>query len=165
VIYLQGIFNFFSFLGKEGALFIVSMIPLIELRGSILLGAAMKMNWLIVYIICVIGNLVPVPFIVLFGKKLIGWLKNTRLLSNTAHKFEARLMKKADKVTKYSFIGLCLFVAVPLPGTGAWTGAAIAALLDMKLKHAFLSIALGVLIAGAIMTIGSYGLWNIIWLF
>ncbi len=161
---MQSIFNFFSFLGREGALFIVSMIPLIELRGSILLGAAMKMNWLSVYIICVIGNLIPVPFIVLFGKKLIGWLKTTRLLSGLTHKIEAKLMKKADKVTKYSLIGLCLFVAVPLPGTGAWSGAAIAALLDMRVKHAFISITLGILIAGVIMTIGSYGLWNVIWM-
>lgn len=161
---MQNIFNFFSFLGKEGALFIVSMIPLIELRGSILLGAAMKMNWLSVYIICVIGNLVPVPFIVLFGKKIIGWLKTTRLFSGMTHKIEAKLMKKADKVTKYSRIGLCLFVAIPLPGTGAWSGAAIAALLDMRIKHAFISITLGILIAGIIMTLGSYGLWNVIWM-
>lgn len=161
---MQNIFNFFSFLGREGALFIVSMVPLIELRGSILLGAAMKMNWLSVYIICVLGNMLPIPFIVLFGKKLIGWLKTTRLFSGLTHKIEARLMRQADKVTKYSLIGLCLFVAVPLPGTGAWSGAAIAALLDMKMKHAFISIAIGVLIAGAIMTIGSYGLWSIIWM-
>lgn len=161
---MQNIFNFFSFLGREGALFIVSMVPLIELRGSILLGAAMKMNWLSVYIICVLGNMLPIPFIVLFGKKLIGWLKTTRLFSGLTHKIEARLMRQADKVTKYSLIGLCLFVAVPLPGTGAWSGAAIAALLDMKMKHAFISIAIGVLIAGAIMTIGSYGLWSVIWM-
>lgn len=159
---MQGIFNFFSFLGKEGALFIVSMIPLIELRGSILLGAAMRMDWLTVYMICVIGNLIPIPFIVLFGKKLILWLKTTRLFAGITHKIESRLMRQADKVTKYSIIGLCLFVAVPLPGTGAWSGAAIAALLDMKIKHAFISIAIGVLIAGAIMTIGSYGLWSVI---
>ncbi len=162
---MEAIFDFFSFAGKEVALFIVSMIPLIELRGAIILGAALGMNWLSVFLISVIGNILPIPFIVLFGKKIIEWLKKIPAVSKLAHKVEARLLKKADKVTKYSVIGLCLFVAVPLPGTGAWSGAAIAALLNMRMKYAFWSIALGVVIAGVIMTIGSYGTATVINLF
>lgn len=162
---MEELFKLFSFAGKEVALFIVSMIPLIELRGAVPLGAAMGMNWMVVLGISVIGNILPVPFIIIFGEKLFAWLKTTKLLAGITHKYEAKLMKKADNVTKYSIIGLCLFVAVPLPGTGAWSGAAIAALLNMKLKYALPSIALGVVIAGIIMTVGSYGLLNIVSLF
>ena len=133
------------------------MVPLIELRGSIPLGAALGMPWYTVLVISLIGNLIPVPFIIWFGRPLFKWLKQTKLLSGITHKVETRLMKKADKVTKYELIGLCLFVAVPLPGTGAGSGAAIAALLGMRMLPSFISIALGVVIAGVIMTLGSYG--------
>lgn len=162
---VQQLFDFLSVAGRELALFIVSMVPLIELRGSIPLGAAFGMDWHIVFLISVIGNLLPVPFIIWFGRPLFGWLKTTRLLSGITKKYEAALMKKADKVTRYEAIGLCLFVGVPLPGTGAWSGAAIAALLNMRMKPALLSIAGGVLIAGVIMTVGSYGLLGFLSLF
>lgn len=154
---IDRLFEFLSVAGKEVALFIVSMVPLIELRGSIPLGAALGMPWYTVLVISLIGNLIPVPFIIWFGRPLFKWLKQTKLLSGITHKVETRLMKKADKVTKYELIGLCLFVAVPLPGTGAWSGAAIAALLGMRMLPSFISIALGVVIAGVIMTLGSYG--------
>ena len=154
---MDRLFEFLSVAGKEVALFIVSMVPLIELRGSIPLGAALGMPWYTVLVISLIGNLIPVPFIIWFGRPLFKWLKQTKLLSGITHKVETRLMKKADKVTKYELIGLCLFVAVPLPGTGAWSGAAIAALLGMRMLPSFISIALGVVIAGVIMTLGSYG--------
>jgi Predicted membrane protein len=154
---MRAIFDFFSFLGKEGALFIVSMIPLIELRGSIILGAAMSMPWFTVLLISLLGNILPVPFIILFGRQIITWLKKVPLFSKLATKFEAKLMLKSKKVVKYEALGLCIFVAIPLPGTGAWTGAAIAALLDMRMSRALPSISLGVLIAGIIMTLGSYG--------
>jgi len=153
---MQSVFDFFSFLGKEGALFIVSMIPLIELRGSIILGATMNMPWFTVLLISLLGNILPVPFIILFGRKIITWLKKVPLFSKIATKLEKKLMLKSEKVVKYETFGLCIFVAIPLPGTGAWTGAAIAALLDLRISRALPAISLGVLIAGIIMTLLSY---------
>ena len=161
----QQLFEFLSGAGRELALFLVSMVPLIELRGSIPLGALFGMDWPTVFVISVVGNLLPVPFIVLFGRPLFRWLKSTRLLSGLSTRIENRLMAKSDNVTRYESIGLCLFVAVPLPGTGAWSGAAIAALLGMRMRPALLSITLGVLIAGVIMTVGSYGLLGFLNLF
>lgn len=154
---MQAIFDFFSFLGHEASLLLVSMVPLIELRGSIPLGAAMGMPWLTVFLVSVLGNMLPVPLIILFGRQLLKWLKKVRIFSKLAHKIEDKLMIKSQKVTKYAVLGLCIFVAIPLPGTGAWSGAAIAALLDMQMSRALPSILLGVLIAGILMTLASYG--------
>lgn len=114
----QQLFEFLSGAGRELALFLVSMVPLIELRGSIPLGALFGMDWPTVFVISVVGNLLPVPFIVLFGRPLFRWLKSTRLLSGLSTRIENRLMAKSDKVTRYESIGLCLFVAVPLPAPG-----------------------------------------------
>ncbi len=155
------LFNFFSFGGTTFALFIISMIPIVELRGAVILGAALQMDWSLVFIVCVIGNILPIPFILAFGKKLIHWLKTLPLFKGLTTRYETRLLSKAHQVEKYSAIGLCLFVAIPLPGTGAWSGAILAALLDMRIRHALPAIALGVVIAGVIMTIGSYGLFSI----
>ena len=162
---MQQLFQTLSFAGTETALFIISMIPIVELRGAVPLGAAMGLSWPVTLLVSVVGNMVPVPFIIIFGKHLFAWLKKTRMFSKMMHAYENRLMKKATKVMKYSAIGLCLFVAVPLPGTGAWSGAAIAVLLDMRLKYALPSIALGVLISGLIMTLGSYGVIHLFGLF
>ena len=159
---IQQIFDFLAVAGKEAALFIVSMIPLIELRGSVPLGAALGMPWYTVFLISVVGNMVPVPFAILLGRPVFKWLKSTRLFSSIAQKYEQHLLAKADKVVKYESIGLCLFVGVPLPGTGAWSGAVLAALLGLPMKNALLAIAGGVLIAGALMTAGSYGVVGIL---
>lgn len=155
---MQQIYDFLSVAGREVALFIVSMIPLIELRGSVPLGAALGMPWGQVFLISVVGNCLPVPFVIWLGRPIFAWLKTMKLFRGLVTRYENSLMKRADKVTRYEAIGLCLFVAVPLPGTGAWSGAAIAALLGMRMKPALLSIVGGVLIAGAIMTAASYGL-------
>lgn len=153
----QQLFDFLSGAGKEAALFIVSMIPLIELRGAVPLGALMGMEWWKVFAISVVGNLIPVPFVLLLGRPIFGWLKKTRLLSGFAHWYENKLLSKADKVRRYEAIGLCLFVGIPLPGTGAWSGAVLAALLDLRMRSALLAIAGGVVLAGIIMTLGAYG--------
>lgn len=159
---IQQVFNYFLGAGREAALFLISMIPLIELRGSIPVGAALGMPWYLVYLISVVGNLLPIPFLILFVRPVFAWLKKTRLFSGLAGWLERKLLSKAGKVTKYEMIGLLLFVAIPLPGTGAWSGAGIAALLDMRLKNALLSIIAGVLIAGVIMTLASYGVVGLI---
>lgn len=154
---IQQFFDFFLGAGREAALFLISMIPLIELRGSIPFGAAIGMPWHLVFLISIIGNLLPIPFLILFVRPVFAWLKKTRLCRGLATKLENKLMSKADKVTRYEVIGLALFVAIPLPGTGAWSGAGIAALLGMRLRHALPAIVIGVLVAGVIMTAASYG--------
>lgn len=155
---MQTIFDWFAFAGQETALFLVSMIPLIELRGSVILGAALKLPWFKTFLLCVAGNLLPIPFVILFIKRIFSLLKGVPAFRGLLRWYEDRLLKKAEEVKGLSFWGLALFVAVPLPGTGAWTGAGAAALLDMPLRRAFPAIALGVLICGGIMTVSSYGL-------
>ena len=164
---IQRIFDFFLFGGKDFALFIISMIPFIELRGSIIFGAAMGIPWQHAFLVSFLGNILPVPFLILLARPIFTWLKTTRLLAGFTQKVEDRLMKKADKVTvqKYSAVGLFLFVAVPLPGTGAWSGSLIAALLDIKMRYALPAVIAGVFAAGVIMTVASYGLLGAIQLF
>lgn len=153
----QNLFQTFSFGGAYFALFIISMIPVVELRGAVLLGAAMQLDWPTVLLVSFIGNILPVPFILSFGKHVIHWLKTIPLFSGLVQRYEAKLLRNADKVNTYSLLGLCLFVAIPLPGTGAWSGSILAALLALRIRYAFPAIAVGVLIAGIIMTLGSYG--------
>lgn len=135
----------------------MSMLPLIELRGSIIVGAAMGIPWWINYIVSVCGNLLPIPFILLFIRGILRWMKGVKGLSKIALWLEQKAQKHSVKVMKYATFGLFLFVAIPIPGTGAWTGALIAALFEMRLKYSLPSITLGVLTAGVIMVCASYG--------
>lgn len=135
----------------------ISMVPVIELRGAIPAAAAMGIDPITAVIICILSNMVPVPFILLFGRHLIGWLKTTKLFGSFATKYEKRLAEKSKKIMKYAVVGLILFVGIPAPGTGAWSGAVIATLLDMRMKYAIPAIFAGVCIAGIIMALGSYG--------
>lgn len=140
----------------ELIIFIISIFPVLELRGGIIAGTALGVNWPTAYIICVVGNMIPVPFILLFIRQIFEWLKNTRLVK-FIKKLEEKARKKSGSVRKYKFWGLFILVAIPLPGTGAWTGALVAALLDMRIKDAFLPILLGVMVAGLIVALLSYG--------
>ncbi len=135
-------------------IFAISMVPIIELRGAIPIGTGLGLDWLSCYIVCVIGNMVPVPFILLFIRAILNWMKGVEKFhfSDIAKWVERKAEKGSVKVQKYARFGLFAFVAIPLPGTGAWTGALIAAMLNMKFKHSIISIFLGVLTAGAIMT-------------
>lgn len=141
--------------------FIISMIPLLELRGSILVaGAALKLPFLWTFITAVIGNMLPIPFILLFIEKIFGWMKKTKGLSKFPNWLEAKALKKSDQIKKYGYLGLFLFVAIPLPGTGAWTGSLLAVLLRLNRKKSLLFIFFGVLTAGLIMSLVSYGAIN-----
>ncbi len=137
--------------------FLCSMLPLIELRGSIVMGCALGLPWHLNYIVSVIGNIIPVPFILLFIKKILQWMKTVSAFEKIALWVEEKADKNTERVTKYATLGLFLFVAIPLPGTGAWTGALVAALIGMKFKYAIISILGGVLTAGFIMSGASYG--------
>lgn len=155
---------FLNTVGEELCVFFCSMIPIIELRGAIPMGALFQMPWWQSYIISVVGNMIPVPFILLFINKIIKWMSVSKV--GFFNKFANWLLKKADKnrdkIEKYGFWGVCLFVAIPLPVTGAWTGSLVSATIGMKLWRAMLSALLGVMIAGAIMTAISYGLFGAI---
>lgn len=146
----QGIIAYFEQF-KEFGIFLISMMPIVELRGAIPAGFALGINPVLLYFICVVGNMLPVPFILLFIRPIFTALKKTRFL-NFVKKIEDKAMDKSSKVQEKSMLGLCAFVAIPLPGTGAWTGAMIAALLNMRFKNALPSIFLGVLISGAVVT-------------
>ena len=155
---IQAIKDFFvDFLGAKFGVFICSMLPIIELRGSIPLGAALGLPWYTNYLISVVGNLLPVPFILLLIKKILEWMKTTKAFSKFALWLEGRAEKNKGRFENGVFIGLLLFVAIPIPGTGAWTGALIASLVGEKFGKSMLAITLGVLLAGAIMTLASYG--------
>lgn len=137
---------------------LISMVPVIELRGAIPVGLAMDLPFWTTFIAALIGNLIPVPFLILFTRKVFEWLrKKSALLEKFVSKLEAKAASKEELLKKYELLGLCILVAIPLPGTGAWTGSLVAAVFDLRLKHAFPVIALGVLIAGIIVSIVSYG--------
>lgn len=138
--------------------FFISILPVVELRGAIPVGAAMGLPLWSNYLVALIGNFLPVPFILLFIRRILAWMKTTKRLAKIALWLEEKAQKKSDQVMRYASLGLFLFVAVPLPGTGAWTGALIAALLDMRMKYALPSIFLGVAAAGVIMSLASYGI-------
>ncbi len=138
--------------------FAISMVPIIELRGALPVGIALGLPPLLAYALCVVGNMLPVPVILLFVRRVFGWMKKkSKRLGRIAEKLERKAQGKKDQVLKYEWFGLMIFVGIPLPGTGAWTGALIAAMMDMRLKRAFPSILLGVMIAGAIMLFASLG--------
>ncbi len=147
-----------SFMPKEVVVFIVSMVPILELRGGLIASSLLGIGVYKAVFLCILGNIVPIPFILLFITPIFNWMKKTKLFRPMVEKLENKSMSKSDQIQKYEFWGLALFVGVPLPGTGAWTGALIAALLGIKIKKASLSIFIGIIIATVIMTIISYGI-------
>jgi len=149
-------------LGKAIYLLSISMLPVVELRGGIPAAAMIGVPWAEAYVICVIGNMIPVPFIMLFLRQILIYLKGKKRFEPYIERLERSLHHKSKKVLKYASMGLFIFVAIPAPGTGAWTGAAIAAILDLRLKKAIPAIFAGVLVAGLIITGVSYGFLSII---
>ena len=144
--------------GNFAMTFLIAMVPVLELRAAIPAGVIAGLNIQAVLAAAIMGNLLPIPFIIVFIRKIFKWMQSkSPRLANIVAKLEAKANKKKDKVLKYEFWGLMLFVAIPLPGTGAWTGALIAAMLDMQLKRAFPAIAVGVLTAAIIVTAATYG--------
>jgi uncharacterized membrane protein len=132
------------------------MVPILELRGGIIASALLGISITKAIPICIVGNLIPVPFILLFIKPIFRWLKSTKTFKPMVEKIEAKSMSKSDKIQRYEFVGLLLFVGIPLPGTGAWTGSLIACLLDLKMKKVVPAILLGLCLATVIMCTVSY---------
>ena len=144
--------------GKCMMVFATAMVPVVELRGAIPLGVSMGLPPLTVYVLAVLGNLLPVPFIILLVRRVFDWLRRGRFWGPKIAAMERRAHLKGRLVRKYRLPGLIVLVAVPLPGTGAWTGALVAALFDIRLRVALPAILLGVAIAGGIMLAVSCGL-------
>ena len=180
-----------KYISKGWVVFIISLLPILEIRGGLIAAHFLDVDWIRAFILCFIANIIPVVFILLFVEKILRWMKNTKLFAKLAGKIEKRADKKQKEIDdpwilrtmlktkgfrkmgeriktepqykemillRCKMFALFLFVAIPLPGTGAWTGSVIAALMNMKVRYAFPVIALGVLIAGFIMTLLTYGL-------
>ena len=142
-------------------IFLISMVPLIELRGAIPVSQGFQLPLLQSYIVCVIGNMLPVPVIYLFARKVLEWGKDKKYIGK-GHKGGEKLKEKAGRGL---FVALLLFVGIPLPGTGAWTGTLAASFLDMGFKKSVIAVLLGVLLAGVIMGIASAGVFTAIFSF
>ena len=152
--------SFIEFFGDkipaELVIFIISLFPILELRGGLIAAKLLGVSFVPAFIICFIGNIIPVPFILLFIRRIFKFLRDKRGFSKLIRRLEERSLKQSEKVKRYKDWGLLTFVAIPLPGTGGWTGALIAALMDIRIKKSFPIIALGVLIAGIIMSVFAY---------
>jgi uncharacterized membrane protein len=153
---MEKIFDLFTSFPPEWAAFFISMFPVTELRGGLIFSAWTKIPFVSAFLICFLGNILPVPFILLFLRKLLQFLERFRLTAGIVAKLEAKARKAEKKIKKYELLGLFVLVAVPLPGTGAWTGSLVAVIFDIQIKRAFPSIALGILGAGAIMALITY---------
>lgn len=146
--------------GKQLIVFIISMLPILELRGGLIAASLLGLSPVESYLISIVGNIIPVPFVLLLINKILKAMEKSKSkFFNGIHSFlHKKIMKNKDSIEKYGFWGLVLFVGIPLPGTGAWTGSIIAAFLEMDRKKAFIAILLGMLMASIIMMIISFGL-------
>lgn len=153
---------FSSSTSREVVIFLVSMLPILELRGGILAAGMLQVDMLRAAVICFVGTILPIPFILLFIRQIFDWMRNTRFVK-FVRRMEEKVEQKSGRIKKYKFFGLFLFVAIPLPGTGAWTGALIAALLGLRFKHALTAIVLGTAAADVLMCLLSYGVLGGLW--
>ncbi len=147
-----------KYVSSEVVIFIVSMIPILECRGGLIVASLLQVPVARAVPICIIGNILPIPFILIWIHKIFAWMKKYKGPKKIVDKLEKRAMSKSDSIANGEFIGLLLFVGIPLPGTGAWTGSLIASLMEMDIKKASIAIFLGVLMATVIVATLSYGL-------
>ena len=143
--------------GKILITFFISMVPVIELRGALPFGVGLGLDPWLALCVSIVGNMIPVPFIILFIRKILDWMKRFDGFRRIAEKLEAKAAKHEDKIVKYEALGLFILVALPLPGTGAWTGSLVAALFDLRLRSAVPVIFAGVVTAGLIVFFITYG--------
>lgn len=145
--------------GREILVFVISLMPILELRGGLLAAALLGLDPLPSYIISIIGNVLPVPFILLLITKVLAWMRNSKvkLFNKIANWLDGKVEKHKGQIEKYGYWGVVLFVGIPLPGTGAWTGTLIASVLNMDKKKTFLAVMAGLIMASIIMMILSFG--------
>ncbi len=144
-------------LGGEMTAFMTSVMPVLECRGGMIVAKIFDIPFIKAFLICYLGNMIPMPFILLFIRKILEFMKKHNILKKFIEKMEGRADKNRDKIMRYKQWGLLLFIAIPLPGTGGWTGSLFAALLDIDFKKALPIVALGVFIADLIMSVLTYG--------
>lgn len=144
--------------GKQILVFIISLLPILELRGGLLAAALIGLDPVQSYIISIIGNLLPIPFILILINKVLDWMRNTKHFKGVANWLDKKVEKHKGQIEKYGYLGIVLFVGIPLPGTGAWTGSLIACVLEMDRKKVFLSVLAGLFMASIIMMILSFGI-------
>lgn len=151
-----------NYVSKEAVVFIISMIPILELRGGLLAAKLLEVPLLTAIPLCIVGNIIPIPFILLLIKKVLHWMKKVPGLKKIAYWVEEKGEKRSGQVENAEFVGLMLFVGIPLPGTGAWTGSLVAALLDVKFWKAIVAELCGIAIATIICSLLWYGLLDIL---
>ncbi len=151
--------------GGEIIAFLASLLPIIECRGGMIIAKIFQINFFKAFLICYIGNMIPMPFIILFIRKIFEFMKKHNILTGFIEKLEGKTAKNQEKVLRYKEWGLLAFIAIPLPGTGGWTGSLFAALLNIDFKKALPIVALGVFIADVIMSVLTYGTGAVIDLF
>lgn len=159
--FIQSLVDFFgSKVPNEIAVFLVSLLPVLELRGGLIAARILNMDVLKAFLFCYVGNMLPIPFILLFIRKIFDWMRHWKHLGKLILKLEKKAEKHRGTIEKYGAWGLLILVAVPLPGTGGWTGALVAAIMDIRIRRALPIIALGVFIAGLIVAGVSFGLFG-----
>lgn len=144
--------------GKELLVFIISLLPILELRGGLIAASLLGLDPLPSYIISIVGNVLPIPLILWCINSILNWMRKSKSFKKFALFLDDKVNKKKSQIEKYGYLGLILFVGIPLPGTGAWTGSLIAAVLEMDRKKSFLAILAGVVLASVIMMVISFGL-------
>ena len=149
--------NIFSGINKELIIFIISLFPILELRGGMLAATLLEINFKRAFIICILGNIIPIPIVLLFLEKIFNLLGKWNVTKKIVEWLKKKALSKRKQIDKYGYLGLILFVGIPLPGTGAWTGSLLAILLGLNKRKSFICILLGILLAAIIMSIVSYG--------
>lgn len=146
--------------GKEILVFIISLMPILELRGGLIAAALLNMNPVTSYIISIIGNVLPVPFILLLITKVLNWMRKSKIsfFNKIAAWLDGKVEKHKGQIEKFGYLGVVLFVGIPLPGTGAWTGSLIASVLELDKKKTFISVLIGIVMASVIMMLLSFGI-------
>lgn len=160
---VQNIIEWLSGIPNELVVFIISILPVLELRGGLVAASILGVDFLVAFPLCIIGNILPIPFILVFYNRVMMYLKRTKLFSKFTIKLEERIKKNTKKIENAKFVALMLFVGIPLPGTGGWTGAMVAAFLQMRAKKSFPAIALGIIIAAVIMSVLAYFIPGLFW--
>ena len=162
---INGIINAFGGItalkyGKELIVFIISLCPILELRGGLIAATLLGVKPVVAYIVSIIGNTLPVPFILLFITKVIDWMEKSKVkwMKRVAKWLRNKAHKNKEKIEKYGYLGLVLFVGIPLPGTGAWTGCLVASVFDMDRKKSFLAVMTGIIILCIMSTVMYYAI-------
>ena len=155
--FVQWFATHLSWLPPQLAVFVISLFPILENRAGIILAFMLKLPLGQAILFSAIGNVLPIPFILLFIRKIFDWLRPTKFFGGIVKKLEDRALRKSDRVRRAEFLGLLLFVGIPLPGTGGWTGSLIASLLEIDIKKASVAILCGIALAATIVSLLTYG--------